>query len=113
MPNAKPKPEPAPKTTKLQLRLRPAEKALLARAAQVRRTTLSNFLLEHALQGAQQVLADQVYFTLPPERWKAFCEALDAPPRSIPSLKKLLQEEGLFDDHGSTAPKPRASQRRA
>jgi predicted DNA-binding antitoxin AbrB/MazE fold protein len=41
---------------------------------------------------------DQVHFTLPPDRWWAFCEALDAPPRDAPALRKLLTEEGLFDD---------------
>jgi uncharacterized protein (DUF1778 family) len=95
MRNAKAKPP--PKATKVQLRLRPAEKALLARAAAVRRTTLTSFLLEHAFQAAQQVLADQVHFTLPPGRWKAFCEALDAPPREIPALAQLLQQASRLD----------------
>ena len=42
--------------------------------------------------------ADQAHFTLPPDRWQAFCEALDAPPRDIPALRKLLTEGSLFDD---------------
>jgi|SRR6516164_1156941 predicted DNA-binding antitoxin AbrB/MazE fold protein len=46
---------------------------------------------------------DQAHFTLPPERWQAFCDALDAPPRDIPALRKLLTETSLFDDHGTTA----------
>ncbi len=53
-----------PKATTVQLRLRPAEKAVIARAAEVRKTTLSKFMLENAYQAAQQVLADQVHFTL-------------------------------------------------
>jgi len=48
------------KASKVQLRLRPAQKAVIARAAQLRRTSLSNFMLEHAYDGAQQVLAEQV-----------------------------------------------------
>jgi uncharacterized protein (DUF1778 family) len=91
------------KTTKVQLRLRPAEKAVLARAAQLRQTTLSKFLLEHACQAAQQVLADQAHFTLPAGRWKAFCEALDAPPRSVPALAQLLTEKSVFDGPGSAS----------
>jgi predicted DNA-binding antitoxin AbrB/MazE fold protein len=46
---------------------------------------------------------DQTLFLLPPERWRAFCDALDAPPRDIPALRKLLTEASLFDDHGTTA----------
>ncbi|HTU92225.1 MAG TPA: antitoxin AF2212-like protein [Gemmataceae bacterium] len=41
--------------------------------------------------------ADQAHFTLPPDRWQAFCEALDAPPKDIPALRKLLTEGNLFD----------------
>lgn len=42
--------------------------------------------------------ADQAHFALPPDRWQAFCEALDAPPKDIPALRKLLTERSLFDE---------------
>lgn len=34
--------------------------------------------------------AEQVHFALTPECWEAFCAALDAPPKEIPALRKLL-----------------------
>lgn len=37
---------------------------------------------------------EQVHFALPPDRWQAFCDALDAPPRDIPGLRKLLTNLG-------------------
>ena len=40
---------------------------------------------------------DQTLFTLTPERWQSFCDALDVAPRSIPTLRKLLTEASLFD----------------
>jgi Protein of unknown function (DUF1778) len=46
---------------------------------------------------------DQVALTLPPERWQAFCDALDAPPKDIPALRRLLTEASIFDDHGKPA----------
>ncbi len=92
------------KATKVQLRLRPAEKAIIARAAELRQTTLSKFMLENAYQAAQQVLADQVQFSLPAGRWKAFCQALDAPPRKIPALEQLLTEPSVFDGPGNSSP---------
>ncbi len=94
---------PVRKETTVQLRLRPAEKALIARAAQLRRTTVSGFMLEHAYQAAQQVLSDQVHFVLPPGRWEAFCQALDAPPQSNPALKKLLTEPSVFEKTKTSA----------
>src|SRR5258707_15702735 len=88
------------KATKVQLRLRPAQKVMLARAAELRQTSLSNFMLEHACESAQQVLAEQVDIVMPAAEWRAFCQALDAPPRSIPALKKLLTEASVFDGQG-------------
>jgi uncharacterized protein (DUF1778 family) len=92
------KPQTSRKTTTARLRLRPAEKAVLIRAAKLRQTSLSKFILTHAYQAAQQVLADQVQFALPPDRWQAFCDALDAPPRQVPALRKLLVEASVFGD---------------
>jgi predicted DNA-binding antitoxin AbrB/MazE fold protein len=40
---------------------------------------------------------DRVLFVLPPDRWQAFCDALDAPPRVIPALRKLLTEASVLD----------------
>jgi hypothetical protein len=41
-------------------------------------------------------LADQVHYTLPPPRWEAFCRALDAPPRELPALRRLLTERSVL-----------------
>src|SRR5437763_11527995 len=94
----KPKPQGSRKATTVQLRLRPSEKAVIAQAAELRQTTLSKFVLENAYQAAQQVLADQVHFALPPDRWQSFCDALDAPPKTIAALQKLLADVSVFDE---------------
>jgi hypothetical protein len=48
--------------------------------------------------------ADGHDFALPPDRWQAFCDALDASPKDIPALRKLLTERGLFDGNGTATP---------
>lgn len=53
--------------------------------------------------------ADQVLFVLPPAHWQSFCDALDAPPREIPSLRMLLTEASLFDGNTNSAAKPRSA----
>ncbi len=103
MRKTKPKTPSPLKATKVQLRLRPNQKAVLARAAELRQTSLSNFMLEHAYEAAQQVLAEQVDIVMAPKEWEAFCNALDAPPRSIPALRKLLTEASAFDGQGRAA----------
>lgn len=104
MRKAKPNPTSARKDTKVQIRLRPAQKELIARAAKLRQTTLSHFLLENACSAAEQVLADRVQFILPADRWEAFYTALDAPPRECPALKKLLTEASVFDGARPSTP---------
>ena len=85
------------KEAKIQIRLQSAQKDLIARAAQLKQTTLSGFMVDHAYSAAQQVLADQIHFAVPRAKWKEFCTALDARPREIPALRQFLTEPGYFD----------------
>ena len=62
-----PRPRPSVKESKVQLRLRPAQKELITQAAHLKQTTITNFVVEHAMTAAQQVLADQVNFELSPQ----------------------------------------------
>jgi predicted DNA-binding antitoxin AbrB/MazE fold protein len=50
--------------------------------------------------------ADAAHFLLSTERWEEFCDALDAPPRDSPALRKLLTEPSVFDDPGTAAHPP-------
>ncbi len=50
--------------------------------------------------------AEQVLFVLPPDRWQAFCDALDAPVREIPALRKLLTEASVLDGNDASPPRP-------
>lgn len=84
------------RTEKLDLRLTPEAKHTLTAAAHAQRRSLSEFVLESALGRAEEALADRRVFQLPPEKWKAFVAALDAPPRDLPRLRKLLNEPGVF-----------------
>ena len=101
MSSSYPESQTATKESKIQLRLRTAQKEIIARAAQIKQTSLTSFMVEHAFSAAQQVIADQIHFALSPERWEAFCTALDMPPKEIPTLRKLLTEPSIFDDNAS------------
>ena len=50
-----------------------------------------------ALARADEALADRRSFGLNAAQWKAFSAALDAPPRPLPRLERLLKEPGFFD----------------
>lgn len=90
-------PNRATRSEKLDLRLsRNAKRALQAAAAASHRS-VSQFVLESALARADETLADRRSFSLNAAQWKAFIAALDAPPRPLPRLKRLLMEPGFFD----------------
>ena len=85
------------KEDRLGIRLAPGEKALFRRAAELERKSLSEFVLASAREKAESLLAQQNRFTVSADQMKALCKALDAPPRMIPRLRKLLSEPGLLD----------------
>lgn len=86
------------KETKVQLRMRRMQKDVISRAAELRQTTLTSFMVDQAFNAAQQILADQAHFYLSPGKWDEYCAALDAPPRELPELRKLLREPSVFDE---------------
>jgi uncharacterized protein (DUF1778 family) len=89
--------EPTNRTEKLDLRLTKSAKRILQAAAMVARKSVSEFVLESALNEAEERLADRRAFTLDAERWEAFVAALDAPPRRHPRLERLFREKSVFD----------------
>lgn len=84
------------KETRLSIRTTEAEKAILAEAARVRHTNISQFVLQASLDAANAVIAEQTDFRLPPDRWEAFCQRVDAPPKEIPALRQLFSEPEPF-----------------
>ena len=85
------------RTAKLDLRLSPEAKRKLQAAALASERSVSEFVLESALVRAEETLADRTRFGLDADQWKAFLEALDAPPRNLPRLSRLFQEPGVFE----------------
>jgi uncharacterized protein (DUF1778 family) len=91
----------ANRTEKLDLRLTPAAKRTLYTAAAATHRSVSEFVLESALARAEETLAERRHFGLDAERWAAFMAALDAPPRELPRVQRLLREPGVFDASSS------------
>ena len=85
------------RTAKLDLRLSPEAKQTLQAAASAVRRSVSDFVLESALVRAEETLADRTRFGLDADQWKAFLEALDAPPRDLPRLERLFREPSVFE----------------
>jgi uncharacterized protein (DUF1778 family) len=85
------------RTEKLDLRLTPEAKQRLFAAAEVSQRSVSEFVLQSALERAEETLADRRVFLLDAEQWSAFQAALDAPPKVIPELKRLLERKAPWE----------------
>ncbi|MGH9800590.1 MAG: DUF1778 domain-containing protein [Blastocatellia bacterium] len=94
---AETKSQPRHKSDRFSIRVSARQKEVIATAARLSRITISEFVLEQSYQAARQIVADQTSFTLTKKEWKAFCAALDAPPKTIPALRKLLTKPSVFD----------------
>ena len=82
---------------RLSLCITSERKQLIARAAAKEQKNISDFILENAVSAAEAIVYDDANFSLGKNRWKGFVAALDAPPRNIPALRKLLTEPSVFD----------------
>lgn len=87
----------ATKSTNINLRIAPAQRDLIDRAAQSVGKTRTEFILDVATREAEQALLDQRIFFLDDEARDAFIAALDAPVRSSQQLRKLLTTDAPWD----------------
>ena len=85
------------RSVKLDIRISPSAKEKLQAAAKALDRRLSDFVTETALSRAEQTLSERTLFGMDAKRWTEFHAALDAPPRVLPRMKKLLTEPGYFD----------------
>jgi uncharacterized protein (DUF1778 family) len=88
-----------PRETRISVRVDPDRKAVIARAAKIRQTTISDFVLENAYNAATKILADETRIVMTAVQFKHFCHALDnPPPASLAKMKKLLNTKTMFDE---------------
>jgi uncharacterized protein (DUF1778 family) len=86
----------AARSERLDLRMTPAAKRTLQRAAAVTNKTVTEFLLDSGLTAAVDALADRRVFQLDDKRWDAFMAALDNPPKDNPGLRRLLAHKPVW-----------------
>jgi uncharacterized protein (DUF1778 family) len=82
---------------KLDLRLTASAKRTLQLAAASKGQSLTEFVLESALQRADETMPDRQHFGLNAEQWAVFHKALDAPTKPSPRMEKLLREPSVFE----------------
>lgn len=79
------------KDDRLQVRLDGHAKSVLQRAASYRRETVSQFVLNTALEEAERVIRDHETVTLSDRDWKLFYDALVDPPTPNAALRRAFK----------------------
>ena len=74
----------------INIRTRQRQRDLIDEAAAVLGKNRSDFMLETACREAESILLDRRVFALDETTWERFTALLDAPPRDLPQLRKLL-----------------------
>ena len=75
----------ATRTARLGLRATPQQEAVLRRAAEVSHKSMTDFVLDSAVQAAEQTLLDQRLFTLTGNQAEALLDLFDRPNRTTPA----------------------------
>ena len=69
---------------------------MFVRAARTQRLKLTEFMIKSSQVAAEIALAERTRFVLPPDKWRQFNAALDAPARQIPALQKIFTTASVF-----------------
>ena len=81
----------------INVRASEALRELIDRAAKLVGQNRSEFMLDSARRRAEDVLLDQKLFLLDEERYTAFLDILDQPPKPTSELRKLLSEKSPWE----------------
>jgi uncharacterized protein (DUF1778 family) len=88
----------AVKTERLNLRLTPAQDAVLRRAAEARGESASDYVLRHAVEAAEMDLADRRVSMVDDAAWTELQALVSAPPRLPPQMANLLSSSSVLEE---------------
>lgn len=74
----------------LNIRIKPTERSLIDRAAELTGKTRTDFVLDATRRAAEEALLDRTLFIASPEAYAKFLARLDAPPKANARLKRSL-----------------------
>jgi len=81
----------------INIRVKPAERALIDQAAAAQGKSRSDFMLEASRRAAEEALLDRTLLRVDSATYARFVELLDAPPRPSERLRSLMQTRAPWD----------------
>jgi uncharacterized protein (DUF1778 family) len=86
------------KSVALNMRIKPATRNLIDRAAEVLGKTRTDFMLEASERRAEEVLLDRIVFGVSSEVYGDFLARLDEPPVPNPRLARTMTTKAPWDE---------------
>lgn len=87
----------ATRSARLGLRATPEQEAVLRRAADVARKSLTDFILDSACQAAEQTLLDQRLFMVSGNQYQALMDLLERPAQDNDGMRDLFARKVPWD----------------
>ncbi|TAN12283.1 MAG: DUF1778 domain-containing protein [Burkholderiaceae bacterium] len=86
-----------PKRETLNVRIKPAERNLIDRAARIQGKNRTAFVLDAARAAAEEAVLDRAVIAADAEAYAAFVARLDVPPQPNTRLRKTMQVPAPWD----------------
>lgn len=87
------------KETRINIRVSSYQKEVIAHAAKIKHTTVSDFVLENAYNAASQILSDEVNIAMPFDQFEAICQILDNPSKkNVDAFTRMLTKKSVLDE---------------
>ncbi len=87
----------AVRSGRLGLRTTPLQTALIQRAAEATRKSVTEFVLSSVCEKAEQTLLDQRLFMVDEKTWLAFQDALERPAQAKKDMQSLMAEPAIWE----------------
>ncbi len=81
----------------INMKAAPQVRSLIDRAAKLLHQNRTEFVLETAIQRAEEVILDHQLISVDAARFERFAAALDTPPAENPGLQKLLARKAPWE----------------
>ena len=81
----------------LNIRIKPEERGLIDRAAELTGKTRTDFVLDAARRAAMEALSERTLFVTDAKTFAKFAAALEAPPRSDGKLARSMRTRAPWD----------------
>ena len=78
------------KSMQINMRIQPAQRKLISRAAELRHKSVSEFMIDAATEAAEDALLKQRIFLVDDDRYKQILRLMDSPVSDNPALQKML-----------------------